>query len=112
MPVPASDLAILPLFEEPFWLLAPPGHPLADDPSITEKKLLEAPLLLLAEGHCFRDQALALCRQRTEGASLQTDFQASSLETLKQMVLAGFGCTLVPALALDPDDRSGGRLVI
>ncbi len=111
IPVGHPDLAVLPLFDEPFWLLTPPGHPLAKSRSITEEKLLAAPLLLLAEGHCLRDQALALCHQHPDGAQPQTDFQASSLETLKQMVIAGFGCTLIPALALDPDERTNGRLV-
>ncbi|MHB1544988.1 MAG: hydrogen peroxide-inducible genes activator [Gammaproteobacteria bacterium] len=111
LPVRLPDLALLPLFEEPFWLLAPPGHPLTTCRFITEKKLLEAPLLLLAEGHCLRDQALALCHKRPNSTQLQTDFQASSLETLKQMVVAGFGCTLIPALALDPNDALHGRLV-
>lgn len=112
MPVGSSDdLTILPLFEEPFWLLCPPQHPLAKCRKITEKNLKETPLLLLAEGHCLREQALAVCQKRLEPDAARADFQASSLETLKQMVMTGFGCTLFPALALDSNQASRERFV-
>ncbi len=64
---------------------------------MVETDLADAPLLLLEDGHCLRDQALAVCGfPPPRGAE---DFRASSLETLRQMVAAGVGCTLLPTLA-------------
>jgi LysR family hydrogen peroxide-inducible transcriptional activator len=57
-------------------------------------------VLLLEEGHCLRDQALAVCQ--LAGASERSGFRATSLETLRQMVAAGVGITLLPELAVQP----------
>ncbi|WP_420346221.1 LysR substrate-binding domain-containing protein [Pelagibius sp.] len=106
----AADLASLPLFEEPFWIAHPRDHPLASLEEVTEADLAEVDLLLLTDGHCLRDQVLQVCDTRagTPGATARNgkrtspfgDLRASSLETLLNMVAAGFGCTLVPALAV------------
>ncbi|MDJ0943695.1 MAG: LysR substrate-binding domain-containing protein [Kiloniellales bacterium] len=101
LPVTDPELAALPLFEEPFWVAFPPGHRFAGQARIAEKDLRAEDLLLLAEGHCLRDQALSVCGQRgTAPADRIGNLQATSLETLRQMVAAGYGCTLLPALAL------------
>jgi LysR family hydrogen peroxide-inducible transcriptional activator len=106
LPIPAGDLESLALFDEPFWLATPPGHPLAAAKTVRERDLLETNLLLLAEGHCLRDQALAVCglaEQRSASSrpgATSGDLRATSLETLRQMVAAGYGCTLLPALAV------------
>lgn len=92
------EAAAAPLFDEPFFLAAPPGHRLARAGRVREADLAGEALLLLAEGHCLRDQALAACGQADGGG--EADFRASSLETIRQMVAAGMGCTLMPALAL------------
>ncbi len=101
LPVADPELAALPLFDEPFWVAFPPGHRFAGRARIAEKDLLAENLLLLAEGHCLRDQALSVCGLR-EAAPVGRvgNLQATSLETLRQMVAAGYGCTLLPALAL------------
>lgn len=100
-PVEEPDLIGLPLFDEPFWLAHPVDHPLADKPEITEADLLDLELLLLADGHCLTHQVMEVCqlaeRPRQHGMA---DLRASSLETLLQLVAAGFGCTLVPTLAV------------
>lgn len=96
--VPFGGLVSEPLFDEPFWLLAPAGHPLAKQKRVSEKDLEGERVLLLDEGHCLRDQALALCRH-AQAQETQSDFRATSLETLRHMVAAGMGCTLLPALA-------------
>ena len=57
-------------------------------------------VLLLEEGHCLRDQALSVCQ--LAGASERTGFRATSLETLRQMVAAGVGVTLLPELSVRP----------
>ena len=100
----APELASLPLFEEPFWVAYPRDHPLAELDEITEADLAAVDLLLLTDGHCLRDQVLQVCTANGGGkgsaASALGDLRASSLETLLNMVAAGFGCTLVPALAV------------
>ena len=102
LPVADPELAVLPIFDEPFWVAFPPGHHFAERARIAEKDLLaEDLLLLLAEGHCLRDQALSVCGPRAAPpAGRVGNLQATSLETLRQMVAAGYGCTLLPALAL------------
>ena len=100
-PVDASDLVDRPLFDEPFWLAFPRDHRLYNVEEITLENLPGEELLLLADGHCLARQAVEICRLQDETAGVTTsDLRASSLETLIQLVGAGFGCTLVPALAL------------
>ena len=99
------------LFEEPFLLAAPQQHPLAQAKSLRVDALGDETLLLLEDGHCLRDQALDVCR--LSGAQEKTGFRATSLETLRQMVAAGVGVTLLPALSVhDPIVQPAGiRLV-
>ncbi len=95
------ELATIPLFDEPFWVAYPLGHPLHDLDRVMERDLESVDLLLLTDGHCLRDQALALCSTTVPpGDGTQADLRASSLETLLNLVAAGFGCTLMPALAV------------
>ena len=99
LPLPdTDDLETLDLYAEPFYLAAPVGHPLGQQGEVDAQALLQADILLLEEGHCLRDQALDVCRR--VGAKENTEFRATSLETLRHMVLAGAGITLLPALAL------------
>ena len=99
-PVEEADLEAMPLFDEPFWLAHPRDHALYGKDEITREDLEHLDLLLLADGHCLAKQAMEVCglsdrRQRGE----MSDLRAASLETLLQLVSAGFGSTLVPALA-------------
>jgi LysR family hydrogen peroxide-inducible transcriptional activator len=100
LPVHDEQLHIEPLFDEPFMLAVPNGHPMASKDSLHADDLREADLLLLEEGHCLRDQALDVCR--LAGAGERDGFRATSLETLRQMVAAGVGMTLLPVLAVQP----------
>ena len=102
LPLDGDDFEALPLFHEPFWFACPLGHPLARQQAVTEADLREEPMLLLSDGHCLRGQALAACGRQTEGQEGLDDFRAASLETICQLVAAGFGCTLLPALATRP----------
>ena len=86
------------LFEEPFVLAVPDHHPLAARDSLGLEELSRQHLLLLEDGHCLREQALDVCR--LSGANEKSEFRATSLETLRQMVAAGAGVTLLPALAV------------
>jgi LysR family transcriptional regulator, hydrogen peroxide-inducible genes activator len=82
---------------DPFMLVAPRGHPLADrSTALAAAELRGAPVLLLDDGHCFRDQALAFCGT---ARAPEMEFRATSLSTLVQMVAGGAGITLIPALA-------------
>ncbi len=88
---------------DPFVLAAPPGHPLAGSESpATPQELRGTGFLLLDDGHCFRDQALAFC---SSARARELDFRATSLATLAQMVAGGAGVTLLPRLAVPVENR-------
>ncbi|HUA07675.1 MAG TPA: LysR substrate-binding domain-containing protein [Candidatus Acidoferrales bacterium] len=93
-----GNLSEIPLFDEPFSLALPLENPLAAQPTIDVERLDPAALILLAEGHCLSDQALALCGAARE-RGLRSDLSATSLETVLNLVEAGLGMTIVPALA-------------
>ncbi|MBC7657427.1 MAG: LysR family transcriptional regulator [Frankiaceae bacterium] len=88
------------LFEEPFMLAVPNKHPLSNRRDLQLADLADQHLLLLEDGHCLRDQALEVCT--LSGAGEKDGFRATSLETLRQMVAAGVGITLLPMLAVKP----------
>jgi LysR family transcriptional regulator, hydrogen peroxide-inducible genes activator len=98
------------LFEEPFMLAVPGSHPLALRHDLRLRDLADQNLLLLEDGHCLRDQALAVCT--LAGAGEKKDFRATSLETLRQMVAAGVGITLLPILAVKPPVSSSPDLAL
>ena len=99
------------LFEEPFVLAAPRQHPLARRTGLRVSELSDETLLLLEDGHCLRDQALDVCR--LSGAHEKSGFRATSLETLRQMVAAGVGVTLLPALAVrEPIVQPAGIVLV
>ena len=100
-PVAEQDFETLTLFDEPFWIAYPRRHPFYIKDKITLRDLGNENLLLLAEGHCLAEQAMEVCHIRERQAQGEmADLRASSLETLIQLVGAGFGITLVPALAM------------
>ena len=101
MPVNDVELNALPVFDEPFHLVLPPGHRLVGATAVNQSDLSREDLLLLREGHCLREQALEVCAfENHPGESRGTDIRAASLETICRMVSAGMGCTLLPAMAL------------
>ncbi len=100
LPINGDDVEVMALFREPFVVALPAGHALGKKEHINEKELANQCVLLLEEGHCMRDQALAICGSNTSAE--RDEFKATSLETLRQMVAAGVGCTLLPALAALP----------
>ncbi|MCW5579559.1 MAG: DNA-binding transcriptional regulator OxyR, partial [Dokdonella sp.] len=100
LPIHDEQLHSEPLFDEPFLLAVPEGHPLARRKSLKLDELADHSLLLLEDGHCLRDQALEVCHHA--GASEQGGFRATSLETLRQMVAANVGITLLPTLPVKP----------
>ena len=106
------DLQVLSLFDEPFWLAYPSKHPFYYKEKLSRHDLDNTDLLLLADGHCLAEQAMEVChiKERSEHSEM-ADLHASSLETLLQLVGAGFGTTMVPALAMSGSWTSGSGIV-
>ncbi len=103
LPIEDEKLESVCLFEDVFQVAVPVGHPLAKNKTITQKSLMKEKLLLLDEGHCLRDQALDLCHRYH--IETEQDFRATSLETLRQMVKAGTGITLMPNIAIGRNEE-------
>jgi LysR family hydrogen peroxide-inducible transcriptional activator len=101
--VDGPDLASQTLFDEPFLAALPPEHPLAARATVAEADLARD-ILVLADGHCLRDQALAACGH---SGALGGALRAASLPTLLNMVAAGYGTTLVPGLAAGAAQDAG-----
>ena len=97
LPVPDEGLVTRELYVEPFVVALPDTHRLAARTQVRTEDLEPETLLLLEDGHCLRDQALAVCARA--GVREKQDFRATSIETLRQMVATGAGVTLLPALA-------------
>ncbi|MDN5923780.1 MAG: LysR substrate-binding domain-containing protein [Xanthomonadales bacterium] len=100
MPIHDDSLHHEFLFEEPFMLAVPYAHPLAKRKNLKMADLANQSLVVLEDGHCLRDQALEVCQ--LSGAGEKSGFRATSLETLRQMVAADVGITLLPTLAVQP----------
>lgn len=98
LPVRHQSIESVRLFEEPFRLMAPSGHALVGEERLTPARLKASEMVLLEEGHCLRDQAIAACARR--GGS-QPRVVTTSLETLKYLVAGGAGYSLLPELACD-----------
>ena len=105
LPVTATHLTEYHFFNEEFLLAAPSGHPWSKRKTVKSEHLAGQHLFLLNDGHCLREQALAVCQQ--VNAKEAENFRATSLETLRHMVAAGSGLTLMPRLAC----RKGDGLV-
>jgi LysR family transcriptional regulator, hydrogen peroxide-inducible genes activator len=105
-PFPDTNLAIAPLYDEPFMAAVPASHALARCEQVTAEELKQETMLLLGSGHCFRDHVLEVCpefaRFSNDAEGIRKSFEGSSLETIKHMVAAGMGITLVPRLSVPP----------
>ena len=103
-PFPDAGLASAPLYDEPFLAAVPMSHALASQASVTTEQLKKETMLLLGNGHCFRDHVLEVCpefaRFSSDTEGIRKSFEGSSLETIKHMVAAGMGITLVPRLGV------------
>jgi LysR family hydrogen peroxide-inducible transcriptional activator len=108
-PFPDTGMAVAPLYDEPFLAAVPRSHPLAARESVSAEELKTETMLLLGTGHCFRDHVLEVCpeyaRFSSDAEGIRKSFEGSSLETIKYMVAAGMGVTVVPQLSLpaEPD---------
>ena len=107
MPVEAADVETLPLFDDRFLLATPSAEPLPKR-RLSIEDVDQRRLILLEEGHCLRDQALAFCASKRRDAAagfVATSLGATSLTTVMQMVANGYGVTLVPEIAADVEVR-------
>jgi len=102
MPVEGADVETIALFDDRFLLAAPAAEPLPKR-RVTVADVDQRRLILLEEGHCLRDQALAFCASKTRDAP--AGLGATSLATVMQMVANGYGVTLVPEIAADVEVR-------
>ncbi|MFD9130214.1 LysR substrate-binding domain-containing protein [Kitasatospora sp. NPDC059571] len=105
----AAPTRDIPLFDEDFVLLTPPGHALAGRTDVPRDVLLDLDVLLLEEGHCLRDQAMDICREVGADTGGPTT-RIAGLSTLVQLVAGGLGVTLLPATALDVEAARSDRL--
>lgn len=100
LPVPDTGFAIQELYDEPFLVALPRNHPWATRNNISAHELKNETMLLLGTGHCFRDQVLEVCpelsRYSASSEGIQRTFEGSSLETIRHMVAAGIGITVLP----------------
>ena len=103
LPVSEADVETIRLFEDPFLLAVPADDPLPRSKPVSAPQIDQQRLMLLEEGHCLRDQALAYCA--TERHEMPLSLGATSLATVMQMVASGYGVTLVPEVAVDVEVR-------
>ncbi|MFY9838009.1 MAG: LysR substrate-binding domain-containing protein [Xanthobacteraceae bacterium] len=103
LPVPDADIETIALFEDPFLLAVPADDPLPESTPVSARQIDQHRLMLLEEGHCLRDQALAYCA--TDRHEMPLSLGATSLATVMQMVASGYGVTLVPEVAVDVEVR-------
>jgi LysR family hydrogen peroxide-inducible transcriptional activator len=105
LPFSEPDVVTQTLFEEPFVVLMPKNHPLAMQKKVLASELSDQKMLLLGEGHCFRDQVLTTCPNlqphNDESSKIKTVAEGSSLETLRHMVASGLGITILPLSAAE-----------
>ncbi|MBU2884522.1 LysR family transcriptional regulator [Gilvimarinus agarilyticus] len=120
LPFTEADVVTQPLYEEPFVVLMRKDHPLASQASVAPQGLDQEEVLLLGEGHCFRDQVLETCpnlkvsmeqSRPSGGGKVRTAAEGSSLETLRHMVASGLGITILPISAAQTTGYSEDVLV-
>ncbi|HEX7043931.1 MAG TPA: LysR substrate-binding domain-containing protein [Burkholderiales bacterium] len=103
-----TGLRVIPLFVEPFLLTVPKDHPLERKQPLRVSDLKTSEMVLLEDGHCLRDQTIALCPPHRRGQA--KEMHVTSLETLRHLVASGAGYTLMPALAATEDRRLRGLI--
>ena len=118
LPLPDHGMSMQTLYDEPFVVAMPKSHPWANRAAITAEDLKTETMLLLGNGHCFRDQVLEVCpemaRFSTPGNGMQRTFEGSSLETIRHMVASGIGLTVLPRASvqdMDPDKKDSRALL-
>lgn len=117
LPFTETDIVTKPVYDEEFVVVVPKNHVLAEQETIDPAELANHRVLMMGEGHCFRDQVLEACPGLQEAiraghARGQAVVEGSSLETLKHMVVGGLGITVLPKTAADISTYSESTLQI
>lgn len=99
-PLNEASIREIPVFYEPFLLYLPEEHRFQEEKLMLAEDLDPSEVLVLDEGHCFREQALSICKRGKYGSSIGFDYQSGSIEALKSLVKKGVGYTLVPELSV------------
>ena len=103
-PFEESGVQTRPLYDEGFSVLLPKGHSLAEQQRVLPQELHDESVLLLGEGHCFREQVLRICpdclQKSSHEGDLQRNLEGGSLETIRYMVASGIGVTVLPDTAV------------
>jgi LysR family hydrogen peroxide-inducible transcriptional activator len=114
LPFPDHGLLVQPLYDEPFMVALPKHHQWAKRQNISSEDLKLETMLLLGNGHCFRDQVLEVCpemsRFSTTGEGIARTFEGSSLETIRHMVASGIGITVLPRASVPDMQAKDGML--
>nr|WP_199065291.1 LysR substrate-binding domain-containing protein [Chromobacterium sp. ASV5] len=109
-PFEENGVEAWPLYDEPFVVATPKGHPWEKQARIDTCQLAEESVLLLTQGNCFRDQVLQACNELSSrqnfGGNLASTLQGSSLNTIRHMVASGMGVTVMPATSVGPGDEA------
>ncbi len=110
LPFTEPDIVTKALYDEDFMVLMPGNHPWSDKKNVSVDDLANTDLLLLGEGHCFRDQILEACpaltqKENNRQLTQQTTIEATSLETMRHMVASGMGVTVIPRSAIGNDSH-------
>jgi LysR family hydrogen peroxide-inducible transcriptional activator len=114
LPFEESGVVTRAVYDEPFMVAVPKGHPWKGRKRVTSEELTSESLLLLGEGHCFRDQVLEICHtvRARERSALAKTVEGGSLETIRQMVAGGVGVTVLPATSTGAGGGAGDLIRI
>ena len=114
LPFPDQGLVVQPVYDEPFVVAVPEHHAWATRKSVSSDELKSETMLLLGNGHCFRDQVLEVCpdvaRFSTSNDGIARTFEGSSLETIRHMVASGIGITVLPRGSVPDMQATDGML--
>lgn len=115
LPFTEPNVRTLKVYDEPFVTLLPAQHPLAKKRTLRPEQLAGESILMLGEGHCFRDQVIAACPACAPSAAVSNDVftaEGSSLETIRHMVASGMGLTVLPGFAAGAEQYSDDMLKV
>lgn len=114
LPFAEPGVATRAVYDEPFLVAVPQGHPMEKKKQIAADELAKESLLLLGAGHCFRDQVLDLCSSvhRPGRGGLAKTLEGGSLETIRQMVASGVGVTVLPSTSVAPGESAGDLIKV
>ncbi|MFZ6752515.1 LysR substrate-binding domain-containing protein [Undibacterium sp. Dicai25W] len=114
LPLPEQGMMVQPLYDEPFVVAMPKDHAWTKRKEVSSEELKSETMLLLGNGHCFRDQVLEVCpemaRFSTTGDGIARTFEGSSLETIRHMVASGIGLTVLPIASVPDMETTDGML--